>query len=102
MALVYPLKLKEEIIPIIEMKSEEEHTNKAIVLKQLIYQSLEVYVLDLCIKGRLSVGKAAEVLDRSVYDIHRLAKEKGLKLTASEEQREKSKEVLKKLGKKAG
>ena len=40
MVIVYPLKLKEEIMPIIDLKSKEEHTNKSIVLKQLIYQSL--------------------------------------------------------------
>ena len=33
MAMVYPMKIKEEIIPIIELKSKEEHTNKAVVLK---------------------------------------------------------------------
>lgn len=101
MVTVYPLKLKEEIMPIIELKSKEEHTNKAIVLKQLIYQSLEDYVVRLCARGRLSVGKAAEVLDISVYDIHRIAKEKRIKLTASEDQLQKSKKVLEKLTKKA-
>ncbi|MAF99205.1 MAG: hypothetical protein CMH61_01190 [Nanoarchaeota archaeon] len=100
MAVVYPLKLKEEIMPIIELKSKEDHTNKSIVLKQMIYQSLEDYVVRLCSRGRLSVGKAAEVLDMSVYDIHRVAREKGLSLTASDEQRAKSRNVLDKLVKK--
>jgi len=101
MAIVYPLKLKEEIMPIIELKSKEEHTNKAIVLKQLIYQSLEDYVIRLCARGRLSVGKAAEILDISVYDIQRIAKEKRIKLTASEEQMQRSKKLLDKLSRKA-
>lgn len=101
MAITYPIKLREEIMPIIELKSKEEHTNKAIVLRQLIYQSLEDYVLKLCAKGRLSVGKAAEILDCSIYDLHRAAKEKGIKLTAAEEQIEKSKKLLDELSKKA-
>ena len=102
MTVVYPMKLKDEIMPIIDLKSKEEHTNKAIVLKQLIYKGLEGYVLELCANGRLSTEKAAEILDISIYDIHKIAKEKGVKLSATEEQRKKSKELLKKLINKAG
>ena len=102
MTVVYPMKLKDEIMPIIELKSKEEHTNKAIVLKQMIYRGIEEYVAKLCADGRLSIGKAAEILDLSIYDIHKLAKEKGIKLSTTEEQRHKSKELLKKLIKKAG
>ena len=97
MTIVYPIKLKDEIMPIIELKSKEEHTNKAIVLKQLIYESLNNYVLNLCAKGRLSLGKAEEILDLSVYDIHRIAREKGIILTANEEQVQKSRKLLDKL-----
>ena len=97
MVVVYPIKLKEEIMPIIDLKSKEDHTNKAIVLKQLIYQGLGEYVVKLCSNGRLSVGKAAEILDLSIYDIYRIAKEKKIKLTASEEQTQKSKEFLNKV-----
>ena len=96
MAVVYPMKIKEEIMPIIELKSKEEHSNKAIVLKQLLYKGLEDYVLDLITKGRLSIGKAAEILSVSIYDIHEIAKLKGIKLSASKEQREKSKKYVEK------
>lgn len=101
MAIVYPLKLKEELMPIIELKSKEEHTNKAIVLKQLLYSGLEDYMIRLCARGRLSVGKVAEILDVSVYDVYRIAKGKRIQLTATEEQREKSRKVLEKLSKRA-
>lgn len=101
MAMVYPMKIKEEIMPIIELKSKEDHTNKAVVLKQLIYRGLEDYVLKLIQKGRLSVGKAAEVLDVSIYDIHEMAESRGIKLTALPEQSKKSKEHLKKFLRKA-
>lgn len=94
MTVVYPIKLKDDIMPLIELKSREEHTNKAIVLKQFLYQGLKNYVIDLVGKGRLSVGKAAEILDLSIYDIHDIAKSKGLKLSATKEQRQKSKESI--------
>lgn len=94
MVVVYPMKLKDEIIPLVELKSKEEHTNKSIVLKQFLYEGLENYMLDLIKRGRLSVGKAAEILDLSIYDIHEIAKSKGLKLSATKEQRHKSKVSL--------
>lgn len=94
MTVVYPIKLKDDIMPLIELKSREEHTNKAIVLKQFLYQGLKNYVIDLVGRGRLSVGKAAEILDLSIYEIHDIAKSKGLKLSATKEQRQKSRESI--------
>ena len=94
MTVVYPMKLKDEIMPLIELKSKEEHTNKAIVLKQLLYKGLEDYVIGLISKGRLSIGKAAEILDLSIYDVQDIAKSKGLKLSATLEQYQKSKKFL--------
>lgn len=94
MTVVYPMKLKDEIMPLIELKSKEEHTNRAIVLRQLLYKGLEDYVIDLISRGRLSIGKAAEILGLSIYDIHEIAKAKGLKLSATIEQRQRSKEFL--------
>jgi len=96
MTVVYPLKLKDEIMPLIELKSKEERTNKSIVLKQFLYKGLEHYVIELVNKGRLSIGKAAEILDLSIYDIHEIAKAKDLKLSATKEQWQKSKEVIRK------
>lgn len=100
MTVVYPMKLKDEIMPLIELKSREEHTNKSIVLKQLLYEGLKDYVIDLIQKGRLSAGKAAEILDLSIYDIHEIAKSKGIKLSATLEQRQRSREFMKSLIKK--
>lgn len=97
MTIVYPLKLKDEIMPIIELKSREEHTNRAIVLKQLIYNGIEDYEIKLCANGRLSVGKAAEILDTSIYEVYEKAKKYGVRLSATEEQRIKSKALLEKV-----
>ena len=94
MTIVYPMKIREEIMPIIELKSKEEHSNKAIVLKQLLYKGLEDYLLGLIAKGRLTVGRAAEILGVSVYDIQEMAKSMEIKLTASQEQRQKSRKYV--------
>lgn len=97
MTIVYPIKLKEEIMPFIEQKSREEHSNKSVVLKQFLYKGLEDYVIRLVSSGRLSIGKAAEVLDLSIYDIQEMAKLKNLKLSATTEQRGISKKFVDKI-----
>ena len=94
MTVVYPMKLKDEIIPLIDLKSKEEHTNKAIVLKQFLYKGLEDYVINLVSRGRLSIGKAAEILDLSIYDVHEIAKSRGIKLGPTKDQWERSKKYL--------
>ena len=94
MTVVYPMKIKDEVIPLIELKSKEEHTNKAIVLKQFLYKGLEDYLINLVSRGRLSIGKAAEILDLSIYDIHEIAKSRGIKLSPTKEQWEGSKKYL--------
>ena len=37
-------------------------------------------------EGRISLSMAAELLDKSVYDILRMAQKRGIKVGASEEQ----------------
>ena len=94
MSIVYPIKLKEEIMPLIELKSKEEHTNKSIVLKQFLYKGMEDYIIGLISKCRLSAGKASEILGISIYYIHEIAKSKGIKLSATKEQRQRSREMI--------
>ena len=101
MTIVYPIKLKDEIMPLIELKSMEERTNKSIVLKQLLYKGLEDYAIDLVEKGKMSIGRAAEILDLSIYDIHEIAKSKGIKLSATLEQYQKNKKFVKELANKS-
>lgn len=54
-------------------------------------------ILKLCEKGRLSIGKAAEILDKNIYDLQEMAKEKGIILSATEESMKKSGETTERL-----
>lgn len=55
------------------------------------------YVLEIYQKGRISLSRAAELMDTSTFEILRLAKELKLHTGATEEQQKKSKEIAKKL-----
>ena len=100
MTLIQPVRLSEKIKPLIDLKTKEEHLSRSVVIKQFVYDGLEEYALELCSKGRLSIGKAADILDRSVYDIQEMAKEKGILLSADEKAAEESEAATRKLIKK--
>lgn len=97
MTLIQPVRLSEKIKPLIDIRTKEEHLSRSALIKQFVYEGLEEYALKLCEKGRLSIGKAAEILDISVYDLQEMAKEKGIILSAAEESAEKSSEVSERL-----
>jgi len=93
----YPLRIPENIITLTQLRSNEEHVSQSTALRQLLYSGAENYTLGLLNKGRISIGKAAELLDRTVYDIYRLAKERNIELGATETYYKRGEETIKKL-----
>ena len=74
-----------------ELRSKEEHTNKTTVIKQFLYSGAEEYLLKLCSQGRMSIGKAAELLHKSIYDLQESAKQKGIEVGITADEYGKSK-----------
>ena len=93
----YPLRIPENLITLARLRSTEEHITQSTALKQLLYAGAEDYVLELLNKGRISIGKAAELLNKSIYDIYRLAKKRNIELGATETYYQKAKKTAKKL-----
>ena len=100
MTLIQPVRLSEKIKPLLDLKTKEEHISRSVVIKQFVYEGLEEYALGLCRRGRLSIGKAAEIRERSIYDMQELAKEKNIILSTDEEAAEESEITTEKLIKK--
>ena len=97
MTIVQPVRLSEKLGPLIDLKSKEEHLSKSVIIRKFVYDKLEDYALDLCDRGRLSIGKAAELLDTTIYDLQEKAKEKGIVLSAAEDAHEESKKTVERL-----
>src|SRR3989338_7982697 len=76
----YPLRIPKELIELAALRSKEEYIDQSTALRQLLYLGAEEYVLELVSSGRISIGKAAELLKVSVYDIYKLAEKHGVKL----------------------
>ena len=86
----YPLRIPQEIIRVSRLRAEEERVDQSTALRQFLYVGVEEYVLSLIAQGRITIGKATELLDVTIYDIHRLAQKHGIVLGATDEQMRKS------------
>ncbi len=93
----YPLRIPEEIIALAKLRAKEEYVDQSTAIRQLLYLGAEEYLLDLVSKGRVSVGKAAELLKCSVQDIYHIADKHGLRLGATQAQQKLSSTTLKRL-----
>lgn len=99
---VVPLRIPENLDDLAGLSAREEHTDKATALRQWLHKGAELYALRLVSEGRISLGYAAEALGLTVYDLHRLAEEHRIEIGASDEQRLRSRETLRKLAEEAG
>lgn len=93
----YPLRIPEEVVTVARLRAKEEYVDQSTALRQLLYIGTEEYVLHLIEAGRISLGRAAELLKISIQDIYRLAEKHGVRLGATAEQQRKSRETMKKL-----
>ncbi len=89
----YPLRIPRNIMELTLLRAREEHIDRSTALRQLLYMGAQDYVLDLYKKGRISLSRAAELLDVGTFDILRLAQEKGIQVGATDEQQEKSRDT---------
>lgn len=84
---VVPLRIPENLDELAAHSAHAQHTDKATALRHWIHQGAAHYVLELVSDGRVSIGRAAELLELTVYDLYRLAETHGIELGVSDEQR---------------
>lgn len=89
----YPLRIPQNLIELANLRTKEEHVDKSTALRQLLYMGAQDYVLNLYGRGRISLSKAAQLLDTSTMDILRIASERNLLAGAAKAQQEKSRET---------
>ena len=97
MTQVPPLRIEEGILKVAELRSKEEHTSKTTAIKQFLYSGVEEYLLMLCSQGRMSIGKTAEILHKSIYDLQESARQKGIGLGITEKEYIKGKKIMERL-----
>ena len=68
-----------------EMRSHEEHVDKVSVLKQMLWNGVESYLVDQYSGGRISKEKLAEMLVLDIYDVNELLEKYHVKSSISYE-----------------
>src|SRR3989344_3264536 len=96
-SVAYPLRIPKEILSLAKLRAKDEYVDQSTALRQLLHLGAEEYVLSIVEKGQISIGRAAELLNTSIQDIHRLAEKHDTRLGATDEQREKSTKTMRKL-----
>ena len=92
----YPLRIPEGIVGLAKFRSMEEHVDQSTALRQLLHLGAEEYIINLIEKGRISIGKAAELLNLSVQGVYTLAEKHGIRIGSTLEQQTKSQQTAKK------
>lgn len=94
---VVPLRIPENLDDLAAISAREQHTDKAVALRQWMHEGAAHFLLNLVAEGRVSMGRAAEMLDVPIFDLYRLAETHGIELGASEEQRRLSRALVERL-----
>ena len=92
-AVSYPLQIPKNVMTLVNLRTEEEHVDESTALMQLLFMGAQDYVIELYKQGRISLGRAADLLGVSTFDVIAIARERGIRIGAAEEQQEKSRET---------
>jgi hypothetical protein len=79
----YPVRLPKHLLDLADLRAAEEQIDRSTALRQLLHAGAAAYVLDLLARGRISLSKAAELLDVSPLAIVEKARKHGVELGAS-------------------
>ncbi len=92
-AVSYPLQIPKNVMTLVNLRTEEEHVDESTALMQLLFMGAQDYVIELYKQGRISLGRAADLLGVSTFDVIAIARERGIRIGAAEEHQEKSRET---------
>jgi predicted HTH domain antitoxin len=78
----YPVRIPKHLLELADLRAMEEQIDRSTALRQLLHVGAVTYVLDVLAKGRISLSKAAELLDATPLAIVEKAREHGVELGA--------------------
>ena len=70
---------------ILDMRSHEEHIDKISVLKQILWEGVESYLVNQYSSGKISKDKLAELLGLDIYDVNNVLEKYHVKSSISYE-----------------
>ena len=79
----YPVRIPRHLLALADLRAAEERIDRATALRQLLHAGAVTYVLHMLAEGRISLSKAAELLDATPLALVQKAREHGVELGAS-------------------
>jgi len=89
---VVPLRIPDNLDEVARLSAELEHTDKATAMRQWLHEGAAIYLVRQVGEGRLTMSRAAELLDVSIYDLYEIAERYRIEIGATDEQRRLSKQ----------
>lgn len=87
----YPVRLPKHLLELADLRAEEEQVDRSTALRQLLHVGATGYVLELLRQGRISLSRAAELLDCGTLALVQKAQERGVVLGTTLEQYQQAK-----------
>ena len=84
---------------ILDQRAREEHIDKVSVMKQMLREGAESYLVGRYSRGRISKDKLAELLDLDIYEVNELLEKYHVKSSISYERFTRGIELAEKSGK---
>ena len=78
----YPVRIPKHLLELADLRAAEEQIDRSTALRQLLHAGAVTHVLDLLAKGRISLSKAAELLDTIPLAVVEKAREHGVEVGA--------------------
>jgi hypothetical protein len=83
---------------ILDKRSRDMHLDKESILKQMLWDGAEYYLIEEYSNGRISKGKLAEMLDINIYEVNDLLEKHHVKDSISYDNFVKGVEIAEKYG----
>ena len=80
-----PIRIPDKLLEIVDLHSKETRSDRSTVMRQWLWRSAEIELVKMVADGRLSIGRAADLLELTHYDIYRIAEANNIQLGASED-----------------
>ena len=77
------LEVPKNIMEMVKQRSQREHLNEKVTLKQLLYMGAEKYLAERYSEGEISIEKLTESLDVDLYRAHEILEKYHLKPSIS-------------------
>jgi len=70
---------------VLDIRCKEEHIDRMSVLKQMLWDGVESYLVNQYSSGKISKGKLAELLNSDIYDVNDVLDKYHIKSSVSYE-----------------